>query len=184
MLGDTFYRRLTLFTIAAVVIVLAESMFFGDQDEPGAFPNSETASPAGLNLGPKVELPTAEPTLDLTWHSVNPSAPNWTPTPLPTATPEPTRPAPFVYEQPRPAGECPAIILEVFGDTYAPAACRVAFCESRYNPNATGAQGEMGYFQIHPRWHADATYDPLGNTLAAFRISTGGTQWHAWSCKP
>lgn len=55
-------------------------------------------------------------------------------------------------------------------------------CESGGNPNATGAQGEMGLLQIHPRWHHDATYDPYGNIVAAYRISSGGTDWSQWSC--
>lgn len=61
-------------------------------------------------------------------------------------------------------------------------ALAVAWCESRWNPAATGAQGEMGLFQVHPRWHADATYDPLGNVQAAYRISGGGASWAAWTC--
>ena len=39
----------------------------------------------------------------------------------------------------------------------------------------------MGWFQVHPRWHHDATYDPVGNTLSAFRISSGGYDWSAWT---
>jgi soluble lytic murein transglycosylase-like protein len=55
-------------------------------------------------------------------------------------------------------------------------------CESGGNRWATGSQGEMGLMQIHPRWHADATYDPTGNILAAYRISGGGRDFSAWSC--
>jgi hypothetical protein len=62
-------------------------------------------------------------------------------------------------------------------------ALRIMRCESSGNPNATGAAGEMGLFQIHPRFHPDATYDPYGNMLAAYRISGGGTSWGAWSCR-
>lgn len=80
-------------------------------------------------------------------------------------------------------GACPMLIVEAFGANAA-AACAVSWCESRWNPNATGAQGEMGWFQIHPRWHADATYDPAGNIAAALRISNGGTNWSAWTCQP
>jgi hypothetical protein len=61
-------------------------------------------------------------------------------------------------------------------------AVAIARCESGFRPNATGSQGEMGLWQIHPRWHSDATYDPLGNAKAAYRISDGGTDWGAWSC--
>lgn len=81
---------------------------------------------------------------------------------------------------PSPSG-CPAVIIEVFGPA-APAACAVAYCESGWNPDATGAEGEMSYFQVHPRWHPDATYDPRGNAQAAYRISNGGYDWSAWTC--
>lgn len=64
------------------------------------------------------------------------------------------------------------------------AALQVAWCESRWRPDATGAVGEMSLWQIHPRWHADATYDPVGNARAALRISDGGRNWWAWTCKP
>lgn len=92
---------------------------------------------------------------------------------------------------------CPAVITEVFGET-APAACRVAWCESRYRPGATGASDDRGLFQIIPYWHsaklarlyADGAvanedyYDPHTNTVLAHVISEGGTNWWAWSCKP
>lgn len=87
-----------------------------------------------------------------------------------------------LYE-PRPAhGGCPGVIVETFGAN-APAACAISYCESRWDPNATGSQGERGYFQVHPRYHADATYDPRGNALAAYRISGGGRDWSAWTCR-
>lgn len=74
---------------------------------------------------------------------------------------------------------CPALISEALGA----AGCAVSFCESGWNSNATGSQGEMGWFQVHPRWHADATLDPVGNVAAAVRISEGGTNWGAWSVR-
>jgi hypothetical protein len=60
-------------------------------------------------------------------------------------------------------------------------ALRIMRCESGGNPNATGAAGERGLFQVHGIHH-DSTYDPTGNVLAAFRISAGGTNWNPWSC--
>jgi len=60
---------------------------------------------------------------------------------------------------------------------------RIMACESNGNQDATGAAGEMGLMQIHPRWHPDATYDPTGNLLAAYRISGGGASFGAWSCR-
>lgn len=60
----------------------------------------------------------------------------------------------------------------------------VMWCESRGDPNATGAIGERGLMQIAPQWHPDSTYDPEGNLRAAYRISSGGTDWSAWTCRP
>lgn len=76
-----------------------------------------------------------------------------------------------------------ALAQQVFGANWL-AAVRVAWCESTFSPGATGAEGEMGIWQIHPRWHPDATYDPLGNALAAYRISAGGVNWSAWTHGP
>lgn len=74
------------------------------------------------------------------------------------------------------------MVEQVFPRFAVETALRIMHCESRGDPNATGAAGEMGLMQIHPRWHADATYDPLGNLLAAYRISGGGRDWSAWTC--
>ena len=60
---------------------------------------------------------------------------------------------------------------------------RIMQCESGGNPNATGAQGEMGLLQVHPRWHRDASYDPEANLRAAYRISGGGASFSAWTCR-
>ena len=76
---------------------------------------------------------------------------------------------------------CPEIIVAVFGET-APRACRVAWCESTWDPGATGGQGERGYFQIHPVHGWRSTYDPERNTLVAYEMSRGGRDWSAWSC--
>lgn len=64
-----------------------------------------------------------------------------------------------------------------------PAALAVSWCESRFSPNATGGASEKGLFQIHPI-HYDSSYDPLSNVRAAYRISSAGYDWSAWSCKP
>lgn len=53
-------------------------------------------------------------------------------------------------------------------------------CESNGDEWATGGEGEQGLMQIHPRWHRDATYDPLGNLMAAARISDYGRTFDAW----
>ena len=84
---------------------------------------------------------------------------------------------------------CPAIIVETFG-ARADAACAVAWCESRWNPGAVGDGGaSLGAFQIQPRWHqwrvpGEDLLDLTVNVRAAWLISSGGTDWSAWTCKP
>lgn len=97
-----------------------------------------------------------------------------TPTASPTATPTPGAASGEA------SGACPQLIIDSFGP-YAQDACAISWCESRWLSSATGAQGERGWFQIHPAFHADATWDPAGNVAAALRISSGGTNWWAWS---
>lgn len=112
----------------------------------------------------------------------NPGEPT-TPAPQPTATPAPATPAPTAPPPAAPPpvynGACPALIYNTLGV----AGCKISFCESGWNSNAIGASGELGWFQVHPRWHSDATLDPAGNVAAAVRISNGGTNWSAWSVR-
>ena len=122
-----------------------------------------------------------------------------TPTATPTATPVPPTPTPTIAPLPTPTpvvaaqyapvggslseGEMRALLAAAgFPEWTWPRALAIAWCESRWNPNATGSQGERGLFQVHPWYHGDATYDPLGNVVAAYRISEGGTNWWAWTC--
>ena len=80
-----------------------------------------------------------------------------------------------------------SIIHEVFGEN-AGAALSVAYCESGFDPNAVGASGERGLFQIHStHWFwlsPDLLYDPLYNAQMAYELSRGGTDWGSWSCQP
>ena len=71
---------------------------------------------------------------------------------------------------------CPELIIEAFGET-AHNACTASYCESRWNPNARGAAGERGLYQIHPSWGARSTYDPEQNVMFALQLSRGGQQW-------
>lgn len=82
-----------------------------------------------------------------------------------------------------PMGGCPDLIIEVFGEN-APAACSVAYCETggTFDPYATGAAGERGWFQIHPIHGWYSSYDTMINTQYAYVLSKGGTDWHHWSC--
>ena len=66
-------------------------------------------------------------------------------------------------------------------DTW-PRMLALGWCESSWSPNVTGSAFERGIWQIHPI-HFDSTYDPQGNANAAYRISSGGYDLSAWSCK-
>lgn len=74
----------------------------------------------------------------------------------------------------------------------APAAKRVAWCESRWNRRATNGQYK-GIFQLslgirhwarnrHPHWH-DVAYTPWENIRAA-RMWFNRYGWAPWSCRP
>ena len=76
-----------------------------------------------------------------------------------------------------------ALVESIFPAHAVETVLRIMACESGGNPNATGAQGEMGLLQVHPRWHRDASYDPEANLRAAYRISGGGQSFAAWSCQ-
>lgn len=117
--------------------------------------------------------------------------PAWSARPEPTATvAAATRvPLPQIASVPQ---HCPALIVDTFG-VNAPAACRVARCESSWRADAVGAAGEVGWFQVHPIHfpHLYATYgadadlsSPTINTAYAYSLSRGGSDWTHWSCKP
>ena len=126
-----------------------------------------------------------------------------TPTPSPVATPTPVPPlqleptprlpdvqsvgSPDVLPQPEDNGDIVSIIHEVFG-VNAGAALAVAWCESTFDPNEVGDDGERGLFQIHEtHWFwmdEDLLFDPLYNTQMAFELSRGGTYWSSWTCHP
>jgi len=90
----------------------------------------------------------------------------------------------------------PGMIDQVFGP-YAPAANRVAMCESSLNPNAYNAisidgSHAMGVFQIlYPStWNGTAQagnspYDAWSNIVAAHEIfARDGNSWREWQCQP
>ena len=111
-----------------------------------------------------------------------------TPTaPLPAAAIAPMVTAAAIDGGDRP--QCPAVIVATFGE-HAPAACAVAWCESRWNPGAVGDYGaSLGLFQVQPRWHqwrvpGEDLMDLTVNVRAAWLISSGGRDWSAWTCKP
>lgn len=123
-----------------------------------------------------------------------PPPPTATPPP-PTATPVPATATPAPTAAPRRVGwptnrrltkaEMRSLALAGGFPAWAvPAALRVAWCESSWQPWRTGRAGERGLWQVHPLYHPDSTYDPLGNARAAVRISAGGRDWSQWTCQP
>lgn len=87
-------------------------------------------------------------------------------------------------------------INSVFG-AYAPAAKRIAMCESTMNPNATntmaiGNSHAAGLFQIlYPStWYttsqaSQSPYNATANTIAAHDIFVrDGYSWREWQCQP
>lgn len=68
-------------------------------------------------------------------------------------------------------------------------ALAVAMCESGLGTNANAYaewNPNIGLFQLwegHYRLGFDL-YDDYENTLAAYRLSAGGTDWSRWACRP
>ncbi|GAA4110903.1 hypothetical protein GCM10022284_61220 [Streptomyces hundungensis] len=70
-------------------------------------------------------------------------------------------------------------------------AVAVALAESSCNPSATNVQNntppstDRGLWQINSYWHREiddnCAFDPQCNANAAYAISSGGTDWGAWS---
>lgn len=69
-------------------------------------------------------------------------------------------------------------------------AVAVCLAESGGRPAVTNTVGnsagtDQGLWQInsyyHPEWPAPAIFDPATNAAAAFKISSGGTNWQPWS---
>jgi hypothetical protein len=93
-------------------------------------------------------------------------------------------------------GSPTAIINQVFGAD-APAALRIAMCESSLNPNAVnstaiGGSHAEGLFQIlYPStWNTtsqagNSPFDAMANTIAAHEIFIrDGHSWREWACQP
>lgn len=62
-------------------------------------------------------------------------------------------------------------------------AVAVSYCESRHRPDAVGALGERGAWQVRPEYHGPVPADALGQAEQAYRVwSEAG--WGPWSCRP
>ena len=96
----------------------------------------------------------------------------------------------------QPSGSVTGMIYQVFGP-YAPAAIRVAMCESSlnpgaYNPISIGGSHASGLFQIlYPStWSGtsqagNSPYNAWSNIVAAHEIFVrDGYSWREWECQP
>lgn len=76
-------------------------------------------------------------------------------------------------------------IREVFG-VNADKAIKIAMCESGLRSNAVSSTNDYGIFQIHyspKRGTYAQLLDAEYNIQFAYRMSGGGTNWQAWSCR-
>jgi hypothetical protein len=76
-------------------------------------------------------------------------------------------------------------IIEVFGDNSGNA-LKIAKCESGYRDNAISSTNDYGVFQIHYFPHRgthEQLLDAEYNIQLAYRMSGGGTNWSAWTCR-
>ncbi len=85
------------------------------------------------------------------------------------------------------ADGCPAVIFQY--DWPTGEACRVAFCESRFDPDATNG-ANRGLFQLWTGWASYYDVPLVGlsdvrvNVELAYLIWRDHGKWSAWSCKP
>lgn len=99
------------------------------------------------------------------------------------AAPAPAKPP--TNQRPLLLGELVALARRVgFPDPELAAA--VAMAESGGNAGAVGDNGtSFGLWQIHtpvhPQFSPQSMLDPTSNALAAFAISSQGTNWHPWT---
>ncbi len=76
------------------------------------------------------------------------------------------------------------IIRYVFPDATEDAAIRVAYCESRLDPNADNpTSSAAGLFQLLSTWYAGKfnPYEPWANTRFAYQLSDAGYNWSHWA---
>jgi hypothetical protein len=89
-----------------------------------------------------------------------------------------------------PSGDMASLICSVFVNNCA-RAVQVAKCESGLNPSAYNRSGASGLFQLLGHgsmfvahgWSAGDVFDPYKNTVVAFDLSRGGTNWSPWVCR-
>ncbi len=156
--------------------------------DPGAGA-SGIAEPSPVTESPASAEPVSEPPAASEPPATEPATTADPPTaaePVPAAVP----PGPLTYADVRAAAAAagwPADLLD-------PVA-RVAWCESRYRPDAIGYGVTYGLMQLIPYWFEavgldfSVWADPVSNMRAALvayqsDIDNGFPAWSAWTCKP
>lgn len=102
--------------------------------------------------------------------------------PPPTAAAPPSPPpvpAPSHQEPPTAI----LVALRAFPPEHRAEALAVAWCESRWDASAVGAAGEIGAWQVNPRWHGPVPADLAGQARQAAAIHAAHG-WAPWSCAP
>ncbi|WBL37187.1 transglycosylase SLT domain-containing protein [Tepidiforma flava] len=152
-------------------------------EEPRPAPAPTTSNAAASSAPAPAASPAAPPAA-----REEPAAPP-APAPAPAIAPPAASQPPLTYAQ------VIAYAIEAgWPAELADSVARVAWCESRFRPDAVG-YGAYGLMQVIPLWfdYAGLSFeqwaDPVANlkaALAAFRYSEaqGHKPWSAWSCKP
>lgn len=138
---------------------------------------------------------------ELAWTPTKPAT--TTTTAAPTTTTATPRVVAHARSAPKPLAVPPAraeIVAAIrrgfarFGPAVAEQAVRVSYCETAetFDPHSTGAEGERGLFQIHPKWHQDRiarlgfTWDDMYDVEANIAVAVdiySESRWGPWSCR-
>jgi soluble lytic murein transglycosylase-like protein len=166
-----------------------------------AAPGEAEAGPAPAPRGDALASAAPQPTAGSAPAPAAAAEPQPAPAPRADVAPEPPAATPAVAP---PAASLPplsyaqviAFAIEAgWPAELADAVARVAWCESRFRPDAVGYDSYYGLMQIVPLWFEyagisfDHWTDPVANlkaALAAYRYSEGQGHrpWAAWGCKP
>lgn len=197
MVGVMRYAFLVAAGLAFVLGCIALGLSSRGPAMPVPMPVPMSVPAPVLTASPAATAPAWRPGGEGPWLRVTPTA---------TLPPAPT--AELATVEAAAADDCPAAIVERFEDDAL--ACRIAWCESRWNPlahNLNPATGDdsVGLFQINlhggllvsrialmqrlgyavtSRAEAiEALTDPVINAAIAYEISGGGYSWAAWACR-
>ena len=92
--------------------------------------------------------------------------------------------------------ELTVVLLEAgWPESLVPEALRVAWCESRWRPDAVSGGGHLGLFQLSSLWFSYSGIDiagwaiPVVNARVAwityqYDLERGQTPWNQWACQP